>query len=280
MDSSCLQYALTEAERLEFTQRGYLVFDEMLPPDRVDALVEASDRIDAEERQKRGVGPHARLTVRDVIWRDEHYLALVDWPRALPKIWGALGWNIQIYHTVLAYSPPAASGSARVEMQGWHQDSDRVNREIESSPRPRISVKMAYFLSDCSAVGRANFWVVPGSHMLDAYEIPGDSSLPRNAVPVLVPQGGAVLFDRRIWHSASSNASAIARKVLFYGYSYRWLRPRDDQTVEHLFERADPIRRQLLGYAPTGGYGYTSPTDADVPLRVFLRQHLGAEAAA
>ena len=165
-------------------------------------------------------------------------------------------------------------------MQGWHQDSDRVNHEIESSPRPRISVKMAYFLSDCSEAGRANFWVVPGSHLLDAYEIPDDGSLPRNAVPVLVPQGGAVLFDRRIWHSASSNVSAIARKVLFYGYSYRWLRPRDDQTVEHLFERSDPIRRQLLGYAPTGGYGYTSPTDEDVPLRVFLRQHLGAEAAA
>ena len=165
-------------------------------------------------------------------------------------------------------------------MQGWHQDSDRVNHEIESSPRPRISVKMAYFLSDCSEEGRANFWVVPGSHLLDTYEIPDDGSLPHNAVPVLVPQGGAVLFDRRIWHSASSNASAIARKALFYGYSYRWLRPRDNQTVEHLFERSDPIRRQLLGYAPSGGYGYTSPTDEDVPLRVFLRQHLGAEAAA
>ena len=66
MDASCLQYALTEAERLEFAQRGYLVFDEMLPPDMVDSLVEVSDRVDAEERQKRGVGPYARLTVRDM----------------------------------------------------------------------------------------------------------------------------------------------------------------------------------------------------------------------
>ena len=157
MDASCLQYALTEAERLEFSQRGYLVFDEMLPPDVVDALVEVSDRIDAEERQKRGVGPYDRLTVRDMVWRDERYLDLVDWPRALPKIWGTLGWNIQIYHTVLAYSPAAELGNQQVEMQGWHQDSGRVNQEIESSPRPRISVKMAYFLSDCSAAGRANF---------------------------------------------------------------------------------------------------------------------------
>ena len=31
VDASCLQYALTEAERLEFAQRGYLVFDEDVP---------------------------------------------------------------------------------------------------------------------------------------------------------------------------------------------------------------------------------------------------------
>ena len=279
MDPSCLAHAFTETERLEFEQNGYIVFDEMLPPEMVAALTEVSDRIDAEERAVRGVGAHARLTVRDMVWRDKLFLDLVDWPRALPKIWGALGWNIQIYHTVLAYSPPAAAGTHQVEYQGWHQDSDRVNWEIESSPRPRISVKIAFFLTDCSEEGRANFWVVPGSQEMDTYDIPADGTLPQHAVPVMVPQGGAVLFDRRIWHTASSNTTAIPRKAIFYGYSYRWLRPRDDQTVEHLYERSDPIRRQLLGYSPNGGFGYSSPREEDAPLRAFLREHLGAAVA-
>ena len=280
MDPSCLAHALTDAENRAFKENGYLLFDEMLSPEHVAALTEVSDRIDAKEREKNGVSPYARQTVRDMVWRDPLFLDLVDLPQALPKIWGTLGWNIQIYHTVLAYSPPGDPADRQVKMQGWHQDSGRVNQEIESSPRPRISVKIAYFLSDCTEEGRANFWVVPGSHLLDTYEIPDDGTLPQNAVPVMVPQGGAVLFDRRLWHTASSNASDTARKAIFYGYSYRWLRPRDDQTVEHLFAAADPIRRQLLGYAPTGGFGYTSPTDEDVPLRVFLREHVGAEAAA
>ena len=74
------------------------------------------------------------------------------------------------------------------------------------------------------------------------------------AVAVQVAPGTAVLFDRRIWHSASENASDVARKVLFYGYSYRWLRPRDDMTASLRFmDRCDPIRRQLLG-ASTGGF--------------------------
>jgi hypothetical protein len=41
----------------------------------------------------------------------------------------------------------------------------------------------------------------------------------------------------------------VTWKVLFYGYGYRWLRPRDNMTVGHYMERSGPIRRQLLGAA-------------------------------
>ena len=36
-------------------------------------------------------------------------------------------------------------------------------------------------------------------------------------------------------------------------------------TVEHLMEHADPIRQQIMGKS-TGGHGYTSPGENDVPL--------------
>ncbi|MYF90917.1 MAG: hypothetical protein F4184_01930, partial [Gemmatimonadetes bacterium] len=58
----------------------------------------------------------------------------------------------------------------------------------------------------------------------------------------------------------------------------RWLRPRDDMTVEHLMDRCDPIRQQLLGAGPSGGHGYTSPKEEDVPLKAWIREHLGEEA--
>ena len=99
-------------------------------------------------------------------------------------------------------------------------------------------------------------------------------------VLILVPAGGAAVFDRRIWHASSANISDITRKALFYGYSYRWVRPRDDQSVDGLIEKSEPIRKQLLGYSPNGGYGYTSPQEEDVPLRGWLREHVGEEAAA
>ena len=49
------------------------------------------------------------------------------------------------------------------------------------------------------------------------------------------------MFDRRIWHSASVNTNQYDRIVLFYGYSYRWLKPRDN-IMEF------KTKRVLLGY--------------------------------
>lgn len=280
MDPSCLEHALTEAERLEFDERGYIVVDNLLTEDQMQALEKACDRVDAEEREKREVGPHDRLTVRDVMWRDPSLLDLVDLPTTLPRVWELLGWNIQIYHTVIAYSPPEPTETRDARHLGWHQDSGQLNLDLEYTPRPMVSLKVAWFLSDCMEEGMANFWVVPGSQLRD-FDRSGDRSVaPPGAEPVFVPRGGAVIFDRRIWHTATANASDVTRKAIFYGYSYRWLRPRDDQKVDHLIEQSDPIRRQLLGHGPTGGFGYTSPSDEDVPLREWIREHVGEDALA
>ena len=50
-------------------------------------------------------------------------------------------------------------------------------------------------------------------------------------------------------------------------------------TVEHLIDQCNPIQQQLLG-ASTGGMGYTSPQEIDVPLKPWLREHLGIEEVA
>lgn len=82
----------------------------------------------------------------------------------------------------------------------FHQDSGRVNHEIESHPRPRLSMKVVAWLSDLSEPGRGNFWVVPGSHLSDSLEIPPDRN-PNGAIPVCAEPGDVTLFDRRLWHA-------------------------------------------------------------------------------
>ncbi len=94
----------------------------------------------------------------------------------------------------------------------------------------------------------------------------GGVGQPKGAIPVTVKPGTAVFFDRRLWHTASPNWSDVTRKVLFYGYGYRWIRTKDDMTVESLWEQSDPVRKQLLGWGVNCN-GHYSPTDEDVPLR-------------
>ncbi len=279
MDTACLNYCLMENEREEFEQNGFLIVPDALPPQMVSDLEAVVDQIDAQTRAEEKMAAHDWLHQLDLVGKDEIFLELLDWPRTFPKVCGILGWNIQLYLTHIDVTPPPAPDAEQEEQRlSWHQDSGRLNTELETDPRPRISVKVAYFLSDTTEPGRGNFYVIPGTHLQSKLEFPPDDVLdPEAATPVCVPPGTAVIFDRRLWHSRSPNYSDITRKVLFYGYSYRWLRPRDNMTVDHIMDHCDPIRQQLLG-ASTGGHGYTSPTDGDVPLKLWIKKHLGEEA--
>lgn len=273
MDPRCLEHALTSEERRTFNETGLLILEDVLSAAEVAVLTDLTDAIYARGLRE-GHDPHKALFHPNFIPEHDRFLDLVDDPRVLPKIWGILGWNIYLYHCHLIVTPPLPPDSPREDRTfGWHQDSGRVNVEIECHPRPRLSLKVAYFLSDTSEPGRGNFWVIPGSHLRDTLEKPADGvGQPEGAVPVLAKPGSAVFFDRRLWHTASPNTSAVTRKVLFYGYGYRWLRTKDDMTVQDLWERCDPIRRQLLGDGVNAN-GHFTPTDADVPLRVWLREH-------
>ncbi|MFD0677171.1 MULTISPECIES: phytanoyl-CoA dioxygenase family protein [unclassified Paenibacillus] len=270
METSSLQNRLTEEERRAFNETGYIIVENALSPEQVTALTAEVDRI-YENKLQEGHDPQKALFYTDFVKDHPLFMDLVDYGKILPKVWDILGWNIYMYHTHMIITPP--SGQEKSDKTfGWHQDSGRVNLEMESHPRPRLSLKVAYFLSDLSEPGRGNFWIVPNSHVQDKIQIP-DNGLgqPEGAIPVCVKPGTAVFFDRRLWHAASTNWSDITRKVLFYGYGYRWIRRKDDMTMDGLLEKSDPIRRQMLGDGLNCN-GYYTPTDADVPLKVWMRE--------
>jgi ectoine hydroxylase len=155
----------------------------------------------------------------------------------------------------------------------WHQDGGRQNRELETDPRPRLSVKAGYWLSDISQPGRGNLKVVPGSHTVNRIAGPPRRDIlwpdPPGTVEVTA-QPGVVLFDRRIWHARSENRSAITRKVVF-GYTYRWIRCRDLSPEPAAGLTA--IQRQLLGPLDELDSDHTWGHDpATVPLHEALRR--------
>src|SRR5690348_7733810 len=158
---------LTESERAQFERDGYLIV-----PGALDAVTLARVRAvahehDAQFRAENGVGPFHVLNEHDLVASDERWLDLIDWPATFPKVWALLGWNIQLFHTQLLVTPPAPAG-ATAGAYGWHQDNNRMNRDLATTPQPRISVKIGYFLTDLSEPGMGNLCVVPGSHLAGA----------------------------------------------------------------------------------------------------------------
>ena len=202
MDPSCLEHCLTEEEQLAFERDGFFQVPEVVPIDLVRRLEAATDRIELPP------DPRESYLLLDFIGRDDAFLELLDWPLTFPKVWGILGWHIQLYHSHVVVTPPLSEENRRLERRlGWHQDTGRLNIELDGNPRPRVSLKVAYFLTDTSQPHRGNFTVVPGSHLRNELELPGDGSDPPGATEIRAKPGDAVFFDRRLWHAAGRNRS-------------------------------------------------------------------------
>jgi len=281
LDQSHLQHQITEEQLHDFNQLGYLIVEEVLPEELVNQLENRIDQI-YQQHLDSGYDPYSKSGMTEeknffypnFLGQDQLFVNLLDWHKTFPKVWGILGWNIYSYHSHFIITPPRKPENRdQTKPLGWHQDSGRVNQEMESSPRPRLSLKIAYMLSDCSEPNFGNFCVIPRSHLQDTLDRPTDGPMSEQAIPICCNPGDAVFFDRRLWHARSENDSEIIRKILFYGYGYRWLRPKDDMTIpKKIFRNNDPIRQQLLG-GGTNANGHFSPKDTDVPLKVWLEEH-------
>jgi ectoine hydroxylase-related dioxygenase (phytanoyl-CoA dioxygenase family) len=247
---------LARTDVVDFERDGYVFVEAPLDRRTVARLTEAVDRVWAEER------PDGRaLHLLGFVGRDPAFIDLVHHPKTFPLVHGVLGWNIYVYHCHLDVHPPLHEPPR----WRWHQDGGRQNVELES-PRPRLSVKVAYFLTDVEAPTQGALRVIPGSHRRETL---AKDCEPDESTPLMVGAGSAVVFDRRLWHARGDNVSERTRKALFYGYTYRWIRPRDDLGLgAQDLAGLDPVRRQLLG-AGTSAIGYWIPTEEDVPLRAI-----------
>jgi ectoine hydroxylase len=238
---------MTHELRQQFEQDGYLIIKDVLSEDEVNFYTGAIDRL-YEKSGHTGASMHMLSAISNC----PELAGLIDHPRTLPFVWSILGWNCHVYHSHIDVHPQVVEQPpTRWE---WHQDGGRQNRELETDPRPRLSVKLAYWFSDVSQAGRGNFTIIPGSHKTNWLPGPPKRDVawpqPSDAIEVTANPGDVVFFDRRIWHARSTNFSPITRKGVFFGYTYRWVHIRDE--VAHLpqeqwWQGLNEVQRQLLG---------------------------------
>ena len=91
MDTSWLEYCATEEQLKAFNDEGYLIVEDAISSEMVDALEEVADRLDAEERVKTGLAPHELLSKFRTVIEDDVLLELLDNKKVFPLLWGHSG---------------------------------------------------------------------------------------------------------------------------------------------------------------------------------------------
>ncbi|MFI6761529.1 phytanoyl-CoA dioxygenase family protein [Micromonospora sp. NPDC050417] len=283
---------ISDVDRKEFHEQGFLLLRQVLTEEHRAALEKAVDRIHDRMATAGNTAKNGTLHLLGFLERDELFGELLTHPTTFPYIWGLLGWNIYTHHNHLDVTPPEPAAEAERPYWGWHQDGYRQNSDPETldpdQPRPMFSLKVAYVLSDLSETGRGATKVIPGSHTKNSLPRPADLSVhhpdPEGTVEITANPGDAFVFDRRLWHSRSINRSSITRKMLFVGYTYRWIRPLDDLHLDQdgpWWAARTPVQRQLLGEsthtANHWGVNWDGYVDDEIPLRRELKQRRGLD---
>ena len=175
MDTRCLDYMLRDAERQSFERDGYLIVENALTPAQVELALAATDRLADEARVKKNLGPRDRVAVHNFAGRDEAFLELVDLPQTFARVWGLLGWNIQLYHSHLNITPP--------------EGPDKGTRtELAPGQRPAQPGAGDESATACLAQGRL---LPDGLHAAGTRQLPGLAGQPsaeRDGLPRRQPQ--------------------------------------------------------------------------------------------
>eukprot|EP00746_Dinoflagellata_sp_MGD_P089778 gnl/MRDRNA2_/MRDRNA2_35425_c0_seq1.p1 gnl/MRDRNA2_/MRDRNA2_35425_c0~~gnl/MRDRNA2_/MRDRNA2_35425_c0_seq1.p1 ORF type:complete len:387 (-),score=54.59 gnl/MRDRNA2_/MRDRNA2_35425_c0_seq1:115-1275(-) len=288
VSETSLNYRLTEADRRDFEQKGYLVVKDVLgPTELADLNAAADDWYSQGHLGRKGAMFHGYVfsSTHDWALRRPALVQTLANPRILGKIIDILGWNIKVYHAHLAYKEgvenPECDSVAQCASNDdpkhgveWHQDSGRINMDLDEAgdPRPRFSVKVGFYLTDTTDSESPAMWVIPGSHLNHTKAVRATAlTPPPGAVPLRVPAGSAVIADRRMWHAPPPDRNfRLGRKILFYGFAHRWLQTKDPMQTSEVMKRAKcPVIQQLLGRIGTYN-GLYSPNDDDAPLRSWL----------
>src|SRR5262245_48249453 len=93
--------AMTDQQRRDFDERGFIVLENFFRPSEFERLLAAIDEVAARVRTVKGMQPHDPIAVRNALTHHEAFLDLIDHPRMLPFVVDAIGWNIQIRTTHL-----------------------------------------------------------------------------------------------------------------------------------------------------------------------------------
>ena len=265
---------LTDTQRRDFNENGYLIVPQALDRATVDRLIEGGDRL-MESFEYEDYYAHRRP---GLIQEEDAYASLITNSSTVPLIVQLLGPNIHITNTALIYKHPQSPEMPTV--RNWHRDVG-VNLDLGHRGLPRVGLKIGYCLTDFTGPNSgATMFVRKSNNLSEPLPIPKGKVDPLEFDEPILRAGDAFLFESRIYHAAGLNFTDQVAKVAIYGYHYSWIKP--DYYLRHyngrlqpdaaLLEKLDDAGRQLLD-AGEGTDGRSAPNGIHWPLVEWAEHH-------
>lgn len=220
-----------------FKKWGYLVVEDAIAPDQVEALRTALDA--AFERRN-------EMFIHQLLEEDDAFAFLLDNPPVLQRMKAILGNCLQLHSATARVTLPGEKD------QNWHRDGpwplDPDGTPYGSLPG---QINCGYFL-DTLTEENGPICIVPGSQRALFRPPEGHPRFP-DEKQVLARPGQAVLFDGWLYHRGMANNSDAPRRVCLMCYQNAWMKSRepfDGPRVTRLREEGSPERQLLLGGIP------------------------------
>jgi len=270
-------HPLSEEDRRQFYDEGYLIVRNALDSATVGRLIEAGDRLIASDewrdRQQSGGGLYDGF--RNCVAHADAFIPLITHATIFPLVMQLFGSNLQLSTSHLIYSRPELPGtSPDKRAPGWHRDNGRTTLDLGHAQYPRMGLKCAYYLTDQSQPQSGVTLCLPGSNNHRQHiEIPEGRADPVGAIEPSLNPGDCLLFEYRTWHAGAPNFSVHTRKALMIGYCYQWLRPMDYLVQpRELVEKLDDMQRFLVGERMEDTETF-KPSGYHNPLNAWCEQH-------
>ena len=252
--SPWLQGRSFEDWRDEFDRRGFVIFERVLPADKVAAIRAAlAPHLGRDLKGRNDFEGLNTNRVYALLAKSPEFAELVIHPLALAFVEAELGPSCLLSAFLAINLHPGET------VQPWHTDDGgaRLPR-----PRPALGVSTE---------------VIPGSHLWDERRIEGaatpadfnarsaldqdhDPGHRADAVKLAMPSGSLAIAKGTLWHRGGSNRSDQPRLIITPQYCAGWVRQLENMSLavppevaESLPERA----RELIGYTihpPFMGY--------------------------
>ena len=248
----------------EFDRSGYLIFERVLPPERVAEIRAALAPHLAHDLLGRNDFEGTKTNrVYALLAKSPVFAELAIHPLAMAFVEAELGESCLLSALLAINLHPGET------VQPWHFDDSGAK---VARPRPALGVSTFWAIDDTTEQNGATE-IIPGSHLWDGQYIEGavspahftgaadhkDGDRP-DAVKLTMPSGSLAITKGTLWHRGGANRSDRPRLIITPQYCVGWVRQPENMALAVPAELANKLperARELIGYSihpPFMGY--------------------------